>query len=165
VGQPVYAAFAGEVVVAVDGVPERARVQVVRDIALAPEAHGQVRSGPGGVNLVAGNHVIMQGVEAFALFAPPGSGDASVTTGQPVRVGEVIGRVGHTGNSTAPHLHFQLMDAADQLQAQASPVPSRTTSLERCASCRSSNSRASVRAAISWSEHPGTPTSAFRSRD
>jgi hypothetical protein len=118
-----------------------------------------------GVNLVAGNHVIMQGVEAFALFAPPGSGDASVTTGQPVRVGEVIGRVGHTGNSTAPHLHFQLMDAADQLQAQASPVPSRTTSLERCASCRSSNSRASVRAAIFWSEHPGTPTSAFRSRD
>jgi murein DD-endopeptidase MepM/ murein hydrolase activator NlpD len=45
----------------------------------------------------------------------------SVTTGQGVRVGEVIGRVGHTGNSTAPHLHFQLMDSADPLRATGVP--------------------------------------------
>jgi len=45
----------------------------------------------------------------------------SVATGQEVRAGEVIGRVGHTGNSTAPHLHFQLMDSADPLQARGIP--------------------------------------------
>jgi hypothetical protein len=34
-GQPVHAAFAGQVVAAVDGVPERAWVQVLREVALA----------------------------------------------------------------------------------------------------------------------------------
>ena len=31
-----------------------------------------------------------------------------VRPGQPVRQGEVIGRVGSKGLSTAPHLHFEL---------------------------------------------------------
>jgi murein DD-endopeptidase MepM/ murein hydrolase activator NlpD len=44
-----------------------------------------------------------------------------VREGQQVRLGEVIGRVGHTGNSTTPHLHFQLMDAADPLTARGVP--------------------------------------------
>jgi hypothetical protein len=34
-GQPVYPAFDGQVVAAVDRVPERARVQVLREVALA----------------------------------------------------------------------------------------------------------------------------------
>ena len=31
-----------------------------------------------------------------------------VRTGQKVRPGEVIARVGGTGNATAPHLHFEI---------------------------------------------------------
>jgi Peptidase family M23 len=54
----------------------------------------------------------------FALFAHLASGSITVTAGQVLRAGEEIGRVGHTGNSTAPHLHFQLMDGADPLQAK-----------------------------------------------
>jgi hypothetical protein len=120
-GQPVYAAFDGEVAAAVDRVPERARVQVLREVALALK--NTVRFDPArrGVDLVAGNHVIIQGAQACALFAHLAPGTVSVTTGQVVRAGEVIGRVGHTGNSTAPHLHFQLMDSADPLQAKGIP--------------------------------------------
>jgi hypothetical protein len=48
-------------------------------------------------------------------------GSVAVTSGRRVRAGEVLGRVGHTGNSTAPHLHFHLMDAPDPLQAAGIP--------------------------------------------
>ena len=120
-GQPVYAAFDGQVVAAVDGVAERARVQVVREVALALKntvGFDPVRSG---FEPVAGNHVIVQGAEAFAVFAHLAPGTVSLATGQEIRAGEVIGRVGHTGNSTVPHLHFQLMDSADPLRAKGVP--------------------------------------------
>ncbi len=39
-----------------------------------------------------------------------------------MRRGDVIGRVGNTGHSTEPHLHFQLMDGPDLLTANGLPV-------------------------------------------
>jgi murein DD-endopeptidase MepM/ murein hydrolase activator NlpD len=50
-----------------------------------------------------------------------GTSIVSVTRGQQVRAGQVIGWVGYTGKSTAPHLHFQLMDSADPVQANGIP--------------------------------------------
>jgi hypothetical protein len=120
-GQPVYAAFDGQVVAAVDRVPERAWVQVVREVALAVKSTVGFDPARSGFEPVAGNHVIVQGAEAFAVFAHLAPGSVTVITGQEMRVGEVIGRVGHTGNSTAPHLHFQLMDSADPLRAKSVP--------------------------------------------
>jgi hypothetical protein len=120
-GQPVHAAFDGRVVAAVDGVAERARVQVVREVALALRTTVGFDPARSGFEPVAGNHVIVQGAEACAVFAHLAPGTVSVATGQEARVGELIGRVGHTGNSTAPHLHFQLMDASDPLRAKGVP--------------------------------------------
>jgi hypothetical protein len=60
-GQPVHAAFDGQVVAAVDEVPERARVHPLREVALAVKntvGFDPVRSG---FQPVAGNHVIVQG--------------------------------------------------------------------------------------------------------
>jgi hypothetical protein len=119
-GQPIHAAFDGVVVAAVDRVPERPRVHVVGELVHTLTA--TVGFDPArGVDSVAGNHVILRGADAYAVFAHLVPGTVSVATGQRVRAGEVIGRVGHTGNSTAPHLHFHLMDSPDPLRAKGIP--------------------------------------------
>ena len=40
-----------------------------------------------------------------------------VAPGERVVAGQRLAQVGHSGNSTAPHLHFQLMDGPDYLTA------------------------------------------------
>ena len=120
-GQPVHAAFDGVIVQVVDGVAERQWLHVVRESWLALRntlAYARGRLDP---TRLAGNHVIMATGGTYALYAHLVPGSVAVTSGQQVRAGEVIGRVGHTGNSTAPHLHFQLMDSADPLQAKGIP--------------------------------------------
>jgi murein DD-endopeptidase MepM/ murein hydrolase activator NlpD len=59
------------------------------------------------------------------------TGSVVVRAGQAVRVGDVLGRVGHTGNSTAPHLHFQLMDGPDPITARGVPCAFRAYEVER----------------------------------
>ncbi len=41
------------------------------------------------------------------------NGSVTVSVGQNITKGMVIGNVGHSGNSTSPHLHFQVMDTSD----------------------------------------------------
>ena len=122
-GQPVNAVFAGEVVEAVDGVPERQWVHVVGESWFALKnllVFGLVRRELDPTRL-AGNHVIIGAGRTYALYAHLAPGSVAVRRGQEVRADQVIGRVGHTGNSTAPHLHFQLMDSADPLTAKGVP--------------------------------------------
>ncbi len=57
----------------------------------------------------------------YASFAHLQTGSVTVFVGQVVRKGDVLGKVGHSGNSTAPHLHFQLMDSSDLLSAKGIP--------------------------------------------
>lgn len=120
-GQPIHAAFDGEVVEAVDGVPERAWLHIVRELALVVKNAITFDPAKRGLDPVLGNHVVTRTGDTFALFAHLAPGSVAVKAGETVRAGEVIGRVGHTGNSTAPHLHFQLMDSADLLKAKGVP--------------------------------------------
>jgi hypothetical protein len=119
-GEPIHAATDGEVVVAVDGVPERERLHVVRETWAALKTVRNYRQS-NDPKLLAGNHVMIRTADAFSLYAHLAPGSVAVTPGERVSVGDVIGRVGHTGNSTAPHLHFQLMDSADPLRARGIP--------------------------------------------
>ncbi len=122
-GQPIHAAFSGEVVEVVDGVPERQWVHVARESWVALKH--LIAFGRSGTSLdpirLAGNHVIIRAGETYALYAHLAPGTITVTKGNRIGRGEVIGRVGHTGSSTAPHLHFQLMDSADPVRARGIP--------------------------------------------
>src|SRR5271168_2960117 len=49
------------------------------------------------------------------------SREASVHEGEHVKLGQVIGLVGNTGNSVVPHLHFQVMDRPSSLASNGLP--------------------------------------------
>jgi len=58
-----------------------------------------------------GNHVVVRiGAHRFATYAHLAPGSVRVRRGQRVGRGTPLGRVGNSGNSTAPHLHFGIHD-------------------------------------------------------
>ena len=118
-GAPVHAPFDGRIVRAVDGIEERAWVHPLREMALA--LRNALAFTPARLPAILGNHVIMRHHDLFAGVVHLAPGSVAVHDGQDVQRGEVIGRVGHTGNSTSPHLHFQLMDSADSMLATGIP--------------------------------------------
>ncbi|WP_202624138.1 M15 family metallopeptidase [Steroidobacter agaridevorans] len=71
---------------------------------------------------VGGNYVQLDvggGLYAFYAHLQPGS--LRVKVGDKVRRGQAIGRVGNTGNSTEPHLHFHISNSPEPLGAEGFP--------------------------------------------
>jgi hypothetical protein len=69
-----------------------------------------------------GNHVSLQispGVWAIYAHLEPGS--ITVKTGDQVKKGQVIGKLGNSGNSSGPHLHFQLSDGPEITTSNSLP--------------------------------------------
>ncbi|AZS72717.1 peptidase M23 [Streptomyces lydicus] len=76
----------------------------------------------GGARRIIGNHVILDlGGGTYALYAHVRRGSLTVRPGDRVRAGQQLGQCGNSGNSTEPHVHFQLMDAADSETADGLP--------------------------------------------
>ncbi|MEW2525364.1 M23 family metallopeptidase [Streptomyces sp. NPDC047071] len=71
---------------------------------------------------VIGNHVVLDlGDGVHAAYAHVRRGSLTVRAGDRVREGQVIGQCGNSGNSTEPHVHFQLMDGPDIDTARGVP--------------------------------------------
>jgi hypothetical protein len=128
-GAAVHSPIDGEIVRAVDGYPERQRVHPIREAALV--IRNALTFSPARLPVILGNHVIVRRGDIFAGLVHLAPGSVAVTEGQSVVVGEVLGRVGHSGNSTSPHLHVQLMDAADPMVAAGLPCATRTYEVRR----------------------------------
>ncbi|MFN8130069.1 MAG: M23 family metallopeptidase [Solirubrobacteraceae bacterium] len=101
-GAPVYAVADGTVVSAVDGLPD------IPPFTANPNLRGP-KDYPG-------NNVqirIRPGV--YAGYAHLQTGSVRVRPGQRVQAGQMIGRVGNSGNTTGPHLHFGIQARPDLL--------------------------------------------------
>jgi hypothetical protein len=69
-----------------------------------------------------GNSVVLDlGDGNYALYAHFQPGSVRVKAGDQVIRGQVLGLVGNSGNSVAPHLHFQVMDGPSPLGADGLP--------------------------------------------
>jgi murein DD-endopeptidase MepM/ murein hydrolase activator NlpD len=76
--------------------------------------------GPG---RILGNHVVLDlGGGVYAALAHLRRGSVRVRPGDRVAAGQKLAACGNSGNSTEPHLHFQLMDHPSVLLAAGPPV-------------------------------------------
>ncbi|MGC2304968.1 M23 family metallopeptidase [Candidatus Binatus sp.] len=97
--QEIHAAADGKIIEVKDGIPEnipnsgKLAVQMTYDT-------------------LAGNHIIQQLSEGhYAAYAHLRPGSIKVKVGDTVHAGDVLAHLGNTGNSSEPHLHFQVCDA------------------------------------------------------
>ena len=74
------------------------------------------------VENVDGNHIVQTiGHGAYAFYAHLLKGSLLVKVGDTVHKGQVIAKLGNTGNSNASHMHFQLMNGPSVLGSDGLP--------------------------------------------
>jgi hypothetical protein len=109
-------AFGAEVVAASDGIVVSVRDDMPEETPNQPTV--AVRQPAD----YAGNHVVIQMAPAvWVTYAHLQPGSIPVAVGDRVTTGQLLGRLGNTGNSTGPHLHFQLSDGPDVLTSNSLP--------------------------------------------
>ncbi|GAB3798764.1 M23 family metallopeptidase [Humibacter antri] len=106
-GAPVLAVADGTVVATQDGIAES-----VPFTSSAPET----KEGFGGnsIMLKVGNGV-------YAFYGHLQTGSIAVHVGEKVKAGQVLGKLGNTGPSQGPHLHFGLLDSTDAFTGTSLP--------------------------------------------
>jgi len=106
-GADIHAVADGPVVSVLDGLPEQVPGRTPTGLTL--QQYG-------------GNHVVQDiGDGNYAFYAHLQTGSVQVHPGDRLRTGQVLGRLGNSGNSDAPHLHFHVMDTPDPLRSDGLP--------------------------------------------
>jgi murein DD-endopeptidase MepM/ murein hydrolase activator NlpD len=112
-GADVLAAAGGRVIEAENGQPEDPTAMQQPDES--QEAYfARLQKDQGnrlakGMTSITGNYVMIDhGQSEYSLYAHLQAGSVRVKVGDQVKAGDVIGKLGSSGNSTEPHLHFQV---------------------------------------------------------
>lgn len=108
-GEPVYAVADARVVATRNDLPENAPLVELPGSAFT-------------LQTIVGNRVVLALSDGrYATYSHLKPGSVRVHPGERVRRGQVLGRVGNTGQAGAPHLHFQLSDGTDPLASDGVP--------------------------------------------
>ena len=106
-GEDVLAVADGTVVSIQDGKPE-----TTPNVAMIPETKEDY----------GGNHVILEiAPNVFALYVHLHPGSLTVKVGEVVKAGAPLAKIGNTGPSMGPHLHFGLSDKPDFFAGRSLP--------------------------------------------
>ena len=126
-GEPVFAAADGRVSSVIadqaedTGAMKRADESIEQYFTRLREDQ-QRRLARGRPGIVGNSIVIDHGNGEFSLYAHLKPGSVRVRQGDRVTRGQEIGAVGSSGNSTEPHLHFQVCNGPDPMQCAGIPV-------------------------------------------
>lgn len=126
-GKPVLSPANGKIIRSSDGWRDHEYTNLWKTIVIwynatfkfrPKEKNGQLDIRPN-----AGNHVMIKADDGYIVFlAHLKNGSTLVEEGQKIEVGEQVGIVGNSGNSTAPHLHINIFDQMeDPYQAKVLP--------------------------------------------
>ena len=111
-GEPLLAVADGAVADARDGIPENTPDLI----------EGGKMAVPITLATIGGNYVVLKltdGVYAHYAHMIPGS--LAVKIGDKVKAGDVLGKLGNSGNSDAPHLHLHISSSPDILLSEGLP--------------------------------------------
>lgn len=117
-----YRAYGAEILAVADGVVTQTKDGIPQN---TPGA--KALAVPITLETIGGNHVIEDiggGLYAFYAHLQPGS--LRVKVGDRIRRGQVLGLLGNSGNSSEPHLHFQICDANSELGSEGIPYAFRS---------------------------------------
>jgi hypothetical protein len=106
-GDEVYSVADGTVVATEDDLPEQVPGKLPADAT---------------IQMAGGNYAVVDiGSGRYAFYAHMQPGSVRVKAGDKVTTGQVLGLLGNSGNTDAPHLHFHIMNGPSPLLANGLP--------------------------------------------
>ena len=130
-----YYAYGADILAAADGKVVAVKADVAEDPTTlrqpgeTVEAYGervgayQMQLVASDINSIAGNYIaIDHGNGEFSFYAHLKPGSITVKIGDVVKSGQAMAQLGSSGNSTEPHLHFQVCDRPEPLACAGIPV-------------------------------------------